>query len=619
MEQFSVPRRCLVALLCSLFACGFAIAQASPSIAIPEKTLDQKIDDLFGKVTAPFVNLIFYPIATDIDAEKVSKMPEDLTLAAPGSADMWYYRADEKSAWQRVNITKNANGLYSAELGMAEKPSAATKPFSGQWTPAKLKSFLVIFWLAAAGIILTLVFKFINIRAFGLAMRTVRGKYSLASDPGSVTHFQALSAAVSGTVGLGNIAGVAIGIHSGGPGVAFWLFLSGFLGMSTKFAECTLGVKYRIFDTEGNVHGGPMYYLRRGLQERGMNSLGMVLAFFFAIFCVFASFGGGNIFQVNQVTSQLINITGGENSFFYENQWVFGLIMALMTALVIIGGIKGIAKVTDKLVPVMCVTYVLSCLLVLVINASHIIPALHMIVTEAFNPRAAITGGLVAAFIWGMRRATFSNEAGIGSAPIAHAAAKTRRPASEGVVALLEPFLDTVVICTMTALVLCVTMNFSGDSANYEINGHAYVLGTSGTGFKEGIAMTSAAFETVHTSFKYVLFLCVFLFAFSTLITWSYYGLQAWQYLFGKKVITAWIYKVIFCLIIIVGSAASMANATDFSDASLFAMSVPNLIGVYLLLPIVRSELSRFVAFSKRVDAGATVEEADAVDRESHS
>jgi AGCS family alanine or glycine:cation symporter len=218
-----------------------------------------------------------------------------------------------------------------------------------------------------------------------------------------------------------------------------------------------------------------------------------------------------------------------------------------------------------------------------------------------------------------MRRATFSNEAGIGSAPIAHAAAKTRRPASEGVVALLEPFLDTVVICTMTALVLCVTMNFEGDSANYVINGHAYVLGTSGTGFKEGIAMTSAAFETIHSSFKYVLFMCVFLFAFSTLITWSYYGLQAWQYLFGKKAVTAWIYKVIFCLIIIVGSAASMGNATDFSDASLFAMSVPNLIGVYLLLPIVRSELARFIAFAKRVDGGATVEEADAADREHHS
>jgi alanine or glycine:cation symporter, AGCS family len=221
---------------------------------------------------------------------------------------------------------------------------------------------------------------------------------------------------------------------------------------------------------------------------------------------------------------------------------------------------------------------------------------------------------LVAAFIWGMRRATFSNEAGIGSAPIAHAAAKTRRPASEGVVALLEPFLDTVVICSLTALVLCVTMKFDGNSSSYMINGHPYMLGTSGTGFKEGIAMTSGAFETIHDSFKYVLFFCVFSFAFSTLITWSYYGLQAWQYLFGKKLITAWVYKVLFCLIIIVGSAASMGKATDFSDAALFAMSLPNLIGVYLLLPVVRSELARFTAFAKRVDEGASVEEADAAE-----
>ena len=600
-----------------ILACSLAIAQSSPTAVAEKKSLDQKIDDLFGQLTGPFVNAIFYPLSTDIDVKKVSQMPENLTLPAPKSEDMWYYRSDEKSAWQRVNVQKNENGLFCDELRMAVNPSEALKPFSGQWTPARLKSFLVIFWLAAAGVILTLAFKFINITAFPLALRTVRGKYSQASDPGSVTHFQALTAAVSGTVGLGNIAGVAIGIHSGGPGVAFWLFLSGFLGMSSKFAECTLGVKYRIFDAEGQVHGGAMYYLRRGLQERGMKSLGVVLAFFFAIFCVFASFGGGNIFQVNQVTTQLINITGGEASFFFNNQWVFGLIMAFMTSLVILGGIQGIAKVTDKLVPLMCVTYVVSALLVLVVNASNLLPALQMILSEAFQPRAAITGGLVAAFIWGMRRATFSNEAGIGSAPIAHAAAKTRRPASEGVVALLEPFLDTVVICTMTSLVLCVTMNFDGNSANYSINGHSYVLGTAGTGWSEGIAMTSAAFETVHSSFKYILFFCVFAFAFSTLITWSYYGLQSWQYLFGKKPISAWIYKSIFCLIIIVGSASSMNNATDFSDASLFAMSIPNLIGVYLLLPIIRSELSRFIAFAKRVDGGASVEEADALDRDS--
>ncbi len=602
-----------------MFFLSIGSSFAQEAAPVVEKTLDQKIDELFGKATGPFVNAVFYPLAKDIDEEKVSQMPSNVTVTAPSSAEQWYYRPDESSQWRRVSVEKNTDGFFCAELQMAQKAKGTMKGFSGQWTPAKFKMLLVVFWLAAAGVILTLVFKFINIRAFGLAMRTVRGKYSLESDPGSVTHFQALTAAVSGTVGLGNIAGVAIGIHSGGPGVAFWLFLSGFLGMSTKFAECTLGVKYRVFDTEGRVHGGPMYYLRRGLSERGMKPLGMILAFFFAVFCVFASFGGGNIFQVNQVTSQLINITGGADSFFSQNQWVFGMIMAFMTALVIIGGIKGIAKVTDKLVPLMCGIYVVSALLVLIVNASHIIPAIQMIMAEAFQPRAAITGGLVAAFIWGMRRATFSNEAGIGSAPIAHAAAKTRRPASEGVVALLEPFLDTVVICTMTSLVLCVTMDFEGDTANYAINGHSYVLGTAGTGFKEGIAMTSAAFETIHSSFKYVLFFCVFAFAFSTLITWSYYGLQAWQYLFGKKLITAWIYKVIFCLIIVVGSSASMANATDFSDASLFAMSIPNLIGVYLLLPIVRSELARFISFSKRVDDGATVEEADALDREHHS
>jgi AGCS family alanine or glycine:cation symporter len=325
------------------------------------------------------------------------------------------------------------------------------------------------------------------------------------------------------------------------------------------------------------------------------------------------------VFQVNQVTTQLINITGGENSYFYENQWVFGLIMALMTGLVIIGGIQGIAKVTDKLVPLMCVTYLVSSLLVLIVNASHLWPALQMIVREAFEPRAAITGGLVAAFVWGMRRATFSNEAGIGSSPIAHAAAKTRKPASEGLVALLEPFLDTVVICSMTALVLCVTMNFEGQGAAYAINGQSYVLGAKGTGYNEGIAMTSAAFETVHHTFKYVLFFCVFAFAFSTLITWSYYGLQAWQYLFGKGNLAAWIYKVIFCVIVVVGASASMTHAIDFSDASLFAMSIPNLIGVYLLMPVVKRELMSFLAFTKRVDQGETIEEAEAATKLHHS
>lgn len=542
MAQFGKDK--LTGILTALFA-WFSLAGWAAAAEAASESLDQKIDAWFGKITKPFVDLIFFKI----------------------------------------------------KIGGFE-------------------AFAVIFWLAAAGVIVTLAFRFINLRSFALALRTVRGKYSTPTDPGEVTHFQALSAAVSGTVGLGNIAGVAIGIQNGGPGVAFWLFLSGFIGMSTKFAECTLGVKYREFDAAGRVHGGAMYYLRKGFAERGMKSAGLVLAGFFAVMCVLASFGGGNVFQVNQVAAQLVNITGGEQSFFADKQWVFGTIMALMTALVIIGGIQGIAKVTDKMVPIMCVTYVLSCLIVLVVNSSEIIPALGRIITEAFEPRAAITGGLLSAFIWGMRRATFSNEAGIGSAPIAHATVKTRRPASEGVVAMLEPFLDTVVICTMTALVLCVTMKFDGDTAAYAIHGHPYVLGqVSGDGTKFGIQMTSLAFETVHVSFKYILFACVFLFAFSTLITWSYYGLQAWQYIFGKREFAAKIYRVVFCLVIIVGSSASMANATDFSDAALFAMSIPNLIGVYFLLPVVRQEFASFLAFTKRVDAGELIEEADKLER----
>jgi AGCS family alanine or glycine:cation symporter len=476
----------------------------------------------------------------------------------------------------------------------------------------------VVIWLALAGIIATIGFKFINIRAFGLAMRTVRGQYSHTGDPGEINHFQALSAAVSGTVGLGNIAGVAIGIMIGGPGVAFWLFLSGFLGMATKFAECTLGVKYREFDSLGRIHGGAMYYLKKGFAERGLAPVGKLLAILFAIFCVFASFGGGNVFQVNQTTSQLLNITGGEASFFAGRQWVFGLILSVLTGLVIIGGIQGIAKVTARLVPAMCLIYVVSSLIVLINNMSHIPEAISMIITEAFHPRAAVTGGLLAAFVWGMRRATFSNEAGIGSAPIAHAAVQTRMPASEGVVALLEPFIDTVVICTMTSLVLVTSMYFSGDSGAFTINGQSFMLGqTSGDSTSFGISMTSQAFQTVHEGFKYVLFLCVFLFAFSTLITWSYYGLQAWQYLFGRKQVMALVYKVIFCAVIIAGSSASMGAVVDFSDASLFAMSIPNLIGVYFLFPVIRREMEKFIDFTKRVDGGKSIKQAaEEIERE---
>jgi len=515
--------------------------------------------------------------------------------------------AVETAAEEQLTIDQRIDKGFAKATGWFVSIIFSTIPVAGY------DVLWVVVWLAAAGLIITLAFGFINLRSFGLAVKTVRGKYSRADDPGEITHFQALTTAVSGTVGLGNIAGVAIGISMAGPGVAFWLFLSGFLGMATKFAECTLGMKYREIDGLGRVHGGGMQYLKKGFADRGMRPVGVVLAFFFAVFCIFASFGGGNIFQINQATAQLLNVTGGAESYFADKQWVFGLLVAILAGLVIIGGIRGIAQVTSKLVPLMCGVYIVSALIVLMTNAGQIPQAINMIITEAFEPRAAVTGGFLAAFIWGMRRATFSNEAGIGSAPIAHSAAKSRMPASEGVVAMLEPFIDTVVVCTITSLVLVTTMNFDGDTANFSINERSFAIAdavNNGTAF--GIGLTSAAFETVHSSFKYVLFICVLLFAFSTLLTWSYYGLQAWQYLFGRGHVVALVYKFIFCAIIVAGAAASMDNAIDFSDASLFAMSIPNLIGVYFLLPVVRRELSLFKRFTRRVDAGESIEDAEA-------
>ena len=507
---------------------------------VEEKTIDQKIDEAFGEITAPFTNRIFS------------------TIEINGYGVLW-----------------------------------------------------IILWLALAGVVCTIVFKLINFTAFGLAVRTVKGKYTSKDAPGEITHFQALTSAVSGTVGLGNIAGVAIGISIAGPGVAFWLFLAGFLGMATKFAECTLGVKYREVGKDGKIHGGGMYYLKKGLAERGMAPVGQVLAVLFAIFCIFASFGGGNIFQVNQTTAQLINVTGGdESSFFAKHQWVFGVVLAALTGLVILGGIKGIAKVTSKLVPAMCFVYLISAFIVLLVNFDKLGGAVSMIVTEAFAPRAAVTGGFLAAFIWGIRRATFSNEAGIGSAAIAHSAVKTKKPASEGVVALLEPFIDSVIVCSMTSLVIVSSMTFDGPG-DFAVNGAAQFFDPDNNNNAFGIGLTSLAFESVHTSFRYILFICVLLFAFSTLITWSYYGLQAWQYLLGKSKMAEVSYKVIFCLVIIVGSSASMGSAVDFSDAALFAMSIPNLIGIYFMIPIIRKEYAEYLTYTKKIDQGASIEDAE--------
>lgn len=441
--------------------------------------------------------------------------------------------------------------------------------------PVKLP--IVVVWLGLAAVIITIYFKFLNLRSWRLAAETIRGKYSSKDDPGEITHFQALCAALSGTVGLGNIAGVAIAISIGGPGATFWMVLVGLFGMTSKFCECTLGVKYRTIEN-GKVYGGPMQYLKKGFAEKGMGPLGMILAGFFAFLCIGGSFGGGNMVQANQACSQLVGVLG-EGSFLDDNRWVFGLFMGVAVGLVIIGGIKSIASVTATLVPFMCGIYMLAGLLVIFLNFGQIGSAFGLIFSGAFAP-TAVGGGIIGVMIQGMKRATFSNEAGIGSAPIAHSAAKTKFAASEGIVALLEPFIDTVVVCTTTALVIIIT----GTYANQEL---------------QGVEVTSAAFGSVISWFPLVLTVAVILFAFSTMISWSYYGVQAWSHLFGRSKKAELIYKLLFCLFVVIGSSLSMGSVFDFSDAMIFAMSVPNVIAMYILMPKVKDEYERFIAHTK--------------------
>lgn len=453
-------------------------------------------------------------------------------------------------------------------------------PVAGQSIP------IVLLLLAGTSLILTFYFKFVNLRAIGTAFKTVTGKYTRKDAPGEITHFQALSAALSATVGLGNIAGVSIAICAGGPGAAFWMILVGFLGMTSKFCECTLGVKYRKIDSAGKVSGGAMYYLSEGLKERGMGTFGRVLAIFFAVMCVGGALGAGNMFQVNQAQAQFSSVTG----LFVDQGWIFGLIVAVLVGAVIIGGIRSIARVTSTLVPLMCGIYIAAALVVLFMNIGEVPAVFVRIISEAFNPDAMITGGFIAVFIQGVKRAAFSNEAGVGSAPIAHAAVKTDHPASEGLVALLEPFFDTVVVCSLTAFVILSTGTYDA---------HA---GQSLASWEVGVEVTSEAFASAIPWFPYVLMVAVILFAFSTMISWSYYGERAITYLVGdnKGVILA--YRIVFCLCTVVGASASLGSVIDASDAMFFAMVVPNLIGLYILLPVVKKETARFMAHVKEVE-----------------
>jgi alanine or glycine:cation symporter, AGCS family len=433
---------------------------------------------------------------------------------------------------------------------------------------------LVVAWLAVAAIFCTLYFRFINFRGFKHAIQLVKGDYTAPDEVGEVSHFQALATAVSGTVGLGNIAGVAVAITIGGPGATFWMITHGFLSMSTKFTECTLGVKYRRENPDGSVSGGPMFYLSRGLAEQGKAGLGKVLAAAFAVFCILGSLGGGNAFQSNQAFAQVRAVTGGDDGFLGGGAGgvLFGLFLAFLVGIVIIGGIKRIASVTDKLVPFMAIFYVTACLIVLAVNYATIPEAFRLIFTGAFAPEG-ITGGIIGVLITGVQRAAFSNEAGLGSAAIAHSAVRTNKPVTEGYVALLEPFIDTVVICTMTALTIVITGAYTQ-------------VGT------EGVQLTSDAFETVFPWFPTVLAIAVFLFAYSTQISWSYYGMKATAYLTNESKVADTIYKIVFLCFVVIGAASSLTPIIGFSDAMIFAMSIPNLIGVYLLVRVVKRELN---------------------------
>ncbi len=469
--------------------------------------------------------------------------------------------------------------------------------------------YWVLFPLILGALYFTLYFNFINFRGFFTSVNIVRGKYdeldhhesligagdstpggdnietiAIENHEGEVSHFQALTAALSATVGLGNIAGVAIAVSIGGAGATFWMIIAGFLGMASKFVECTLGVKYRDIAEDGTVYGGPMYYLTKGLKSKGLGGLGKVLAVLFAIFVIGGSFGGGNMFQVNQAFQLVENITGGEQSFLRGYGWAFGLVMATLVGIVIIGGIKKIAKVTDKIVPFMVAIYVAASLFVIFAKFDLIGSAFAAIWNGAFSPEG-IAGGAVGVLIQGFRRAAFSNEAGIGSASIAHSAVKTKYAASEGMVALLEPFIDTVVVCTMTALVLIIT-GFV-DPANPPSSD------------AQAILLTSSAFESSISWFPYVLTVAVVLFAFSSMISWSYYGFQGWTYLFGRSKRAEYTYKVIFCIFVVVGAAASLGSVIGFSDAMVFAMMVPNMIGLILLAPKVKEELNKYMAAIK--------------------
>lgn len=439
--------------------------------------------------------------------------------------------------------------------------------------PVTQDCWLVVVLLILAALWFTIYFGFINVRGFKHAVHITMGKYAKPEDEGEVSQFQALTAALSGTLGLGNISLVAVAIAVGGPGATFWMIVAGLIGMSSKFVECTLGVKYRNVDAKGEVSGGPMYYLSKGLANRKMKGLGKVLAVLFAIMCVGGTLGGGNMIQANQAFAQ-VEETFGKGAI--SSLW-FGIGMAVLIGLVIVGGIKSIARVTDKIIPFAVVVYCLFALIIIGANINHLGDAFVQIWNGAFHPDA-MKGGFMGVMLMGFRRASFSNEAGIGSASIAHSASKTDRPVSEGFVSLLEPFIDTVIVCTMTALVLVFT---------------GYAQDPQGL---TGSSLTNAAFTSMFPWFDWVLMFAIIMFAYATMISWSYYGMKSWAYLFGEKWWIKQTFNLLFMICTVIGTVSGLGAVVDFSDMMILGMAFPNILGLLLLSGEVKSDLKTYLA-----------------------
>ena len=434
---------------------------------------------------------------------------------------------------------------------------------------------LIVVVLVAGGVYFSFFFGWMSIRGFRHAIHVIRGRYDDPKDPGEISHFQALTSALSATIGLGNIAGVAIAVGLGGPGAVFWMILTALFGMSSKLASCTLSIMYRKVHPDGHISGGPMYYLEQGLQEKGLRPLGRTLAVLFAFLTIGGSLGGGNMFQANQTVEIFSTISED----FRTYNWVLGLCFSVMVGIVIIGGIRRIGRVTSRIVPFMCITYVITAMLIILSHLSDVPEMLAMIVREAFTG-PAVYGGFIGILVTGVKRAAFSNEAGLGSAAFAHSAAKTNEAAREGMVAMIGPFIDTIVICLMTAMVCMITGVYN--DPQFQGQGD----------FVVGAKMTAAAFESFIPGSRYVLSLAVMLFAYSTMISWSYYGERAWEYLFGAKSIL--VFRIIFVCFVFIGSVTTLRNVLDFSDMMILGMAFPNIIGVVILSPQIKATLNEY-------------------------